>query len=319
MLKLSIIVPIYNVEAYVDRCFYSLCNQNLDKECYEIIAVNDGTPDSSMQIVEKYACAYPNVCIVNQINQGVSVARNNGIRKSTGNYLLFVDPDDWIAPDSLKSIYDYLLSHSDIEVLFLKSICSSNNKERYKWSDKVEVDAIYTGEDLCKYNYIRGSVWGGVYEKDFLLYSNISFPKNIINGEDSIFILLIMMLATKIAFLDLPFYYVYEREGSASRIFTVEKAYKFKENIKYLLSLRKNDLQKYQSYLINLALYSVISVSVNYFVKSGFSNYNLLYDKLNLSEILPIKVVTDYSNLRWKVFLLNNSFRFFCFLKKVKI
>ena len=129
MLKLSIIVPIYNVEAYVDRCFYSLCNQNLDKECYEIVAINDGTPDSSMQIVEKYACAYSNVCIVNQINQGVSVARNNGIKRSTGNYLLFVDPDDWIAPDSLKSIYDYLLSHSDIEVLFLKSICSSNNRE----------------------------------------------------------------------------------------------------------------------------------------------------------------------------------------------
>ncbi len=319
MLKLSIVVPIYNVEAYIDRCFHSLCSQHLDKKYYEIIAVNDGTPDSSMQIVEKYACAYSNICVVNQINQGVSVARNNGIQKSTGNYLLFVDPDDWIAPDSLKSIYDYLLSHSDIEVLFLKSICSSNNRERYKWSDKVDIDAIYTSENLCKYNYIRGSVWGGVYKKDFLLYNNIFFPENITNGEDSIFILLIMMRATKIAFLDLLFYYVYERAGSASRIFTVEKAYKFKENIEYLLLLRKNNLQKYQSYLIDLALYSVISVSVNYFVKSGFSNYNLLYDKLGLSDILPIKVASDYSNLRWKLLLLNNSFRLFCLLKKVKI
>lgn len=319
MLKLSIIVPIYNVEAYIDRCFYSLCNQHLDKKCYEIIAVNDGTPDSSMQIVEKYACAYSNICVVNQINQGVSVARNNGIQKSTGNYLLFVDPDDWIAPDSLKSIYDYLLSYPNVEVLFLKSISSLSSRERYKWSGKVEVGKIYTSEDLCKYNYIRGSVWGGVYKKDFLLCNNISFPKNITNGEDSIFILLIMMMATKISFLDLLFYYVYEREGSASRVFTVEKAYKFKSNIEYLLSLRKDDLQKYQSYLINLSLYSVISVSVNYFVKSGFSNYNLLYDELNLSEILPIKVAFDYSNLRWKTLLLNKSFKLFCILKKMKI
>ena len=87
----SIILPVYNVEDYICRCLESLFDQNLDKELYELIIVNDGTPDDSMKIVDKFKEGHSNIIIHNQENRGVSSARNIGMSLSSGEYLLFVD------------------------------------------------------------------------------------------------------------------------------------------------------------------------------------------------------------------------------------
>ena len=92
MKSLSIIIPIYNVAPYVERCIRSLEDQDIPKDDYEIICINDGSPDNCREIVEQLQQEFSNIILINQENQGVSMARNNGIDLSEGKYLLFVDP-----------------------------------------------------------------------------------------------------------------------------------------------------------------------------------------------------------------------------------
>jgi glycosyltransferase involved in cell wall biosynthesis len=104
MKRLSIIVPIYNVENYVERCLRSLEDQNIPKDSYEIICINDGSPDKCREIIVGLQTEYNNIILIDQENQGVSCARNNGIKNASGKYLLFIDPDDYVDRDCLDGI-----------------------------------------------------------------------------------------------------------------------------------------------------------------------------------------------------------------------
>uniref|UniRef100_UPI0030DB473E glycosyltransferase family 2 protein n=1 Tax=uncultured Imperialibacter sp. TaxID=1672639 RepID=UPI0030DB473E len=103
-MKLSIIVPVYNVEEYLERCVRSLEDQDIPRSDYEIIVVNDGSPDNSKEVVERLQRELSNIILINQENQGVSMARNAGIDRASGEYLVVVDPDDYVAPNSFASI-----------------------------------------------------------------------------------------------------------------------------------------------------------------------------------------------------------------------
>ena len=102
MKRLSIIVPLYNSERYLPKCLDSLLCQDIPDEDYEIILVNDGSPDNSLQIAERYASRHTNIQVLSQPNKGTSGARNTGLRQAGGKYVYFVDPDDYILENSLK-------------------------------------------------------------------------------------------------------------------------------------------------------------------------------------------------------------------------
>ena len=95
-MKLSYIVPVYNVEAYLDKCLQSLYNQSLELVDFEVVIINDGSSDNSLKIIEKYRSLYQNITLIDQENQGLSVARNNGIGQAKGDYILCVDSDDFL-------------------------------------------------------------------------------------------------------------------------------------------------------------------------------------------------------------------------------
>ena len=103
-IKLSIIVPAYKVEAYIEKCIRSLEDQDLPKDEYEIIVINDGSPDRCREIVEELQKEFSNIILINQENQGVSMARNNGIANAQGKYIMPIDPDDYVLPNSFGSI-----------------------------------------------------------------------------------------------------------------------------------------------------------------------------------------------------------------------
>ena len=112
MPKVSVIVPVYNVEKYVDSCLESLVHQEAFSD-YEIIIVNDASTDGSLQICQKYARLYQNITLINlSNNQGVSIARNVGIKHSSGLYLSFVDPDDYVTSDFLSVLYEAAVTNS---------------------------------------------------------------------------------------------------------------------------------------------------------------------------------------------------------------
>ena len=98
-MKLSIIVPVYNVADYLPKCLDSLLVQDLSQNEYEIIVVNDGSTDNSGKIAEEYSKTYSNIILINQENQGLSGARNTGIQNAKGEYVQFVDSDDYLEPN----------------------------------------------------------------------------------------------------------------------------------------------------------------------------------------------------------------------------
>ena len=113
-MTLSIIIPVYKVEKYLRKCLDSCLHQNISKEDYEIICVNDGSPDNSAQILDEYAAKHPNIRVVTQTNQGLSMARNNGLAVAQGDYVWFIDSDDWIEENCLAGICSALKSNPDL-------------------------------------------------------------------------------------------------------------------------------------------------------------------------------------------------------------
>ena len=113
--QLSIIVPVYNVEKYIHTCVESIFKQGLDDECFEVIIVNDGSTDRSMEMIQDIIIQHQNIIIINQEQQGVSVARNNGIETAQGEYIQFVDADDFLIENSLLFLLDKAItSKADI-------------------------------------------------------------------------------------------------------------------------------------------------------------------------------------------------------------
>lgn len=113
--KFSIIVPVYNVEKYLSRCLDSLLSQNYDN--YEIICVNDGSPDKSADVLQMYREKFDNVYVVNQQNQGLGGARNTGLKYASGDYIWFVDSDDWIEQDSLVLLNNYIIKNGSKDMI----------------------------------------------------------------------------------------------------------------------------------------------------------------------------------------------------------
>lgn len=144
--KVSIIVPVYNVEKYIDRCLNSLVNQTLKE--IEIIIVNDNTPDNSMKICEEYAKRDNRIKIYNkEQNEGLGLTRNYGIKKANGEYIAFVDSDDYVDNDFYEKLYNKIIkTNSDI--------CFAEYKRYTSKNDKIVSSKIPFETDIEKTKYV---------------------------------------------------------------------------------------------------------------------------------------------------------------------
>ena len=110
MIQLSIVIPIYNVENYLDTCLSSVMTQDIPLTDYEVILINDGSSDGSLVIAERFAAQYSNVRLISQENRGLSGARNRGIEEAQGEYIWFIDSDDYIEIDCISVLLEYMIS-----------------------------------------------------------------------------------------------------------------------------------------------------------------------------------------------------------------
>lgn len=185
-MDLSIIVPVYNVEEYIRPCIESIFRQGLNEECFEVIIVNDGTKDRSMEVIQDIVEQHKNITITNQENQGVSVARNNGISIAKGKYILMPDPDDILIDNSLKPLLEKALE-TKVDLIVADFIEMTNEKieSGYNYLQKQATDINYTEmtgiqlfmEDL---DPIQSYVWRVLYKREFLQNFHISFFPGII-------------------------------------------------------------------------------------------------------------------------------------------
>jgi len=162
MLKLSIIIPVYNVEKYVEKCLLSCAQQDCGSAIYEIIVVNDGTNDNSLTIVEDVASKYDNIYITSQLNAGLSEARNKGLSLAKGEYVWFVDSDDWIDTNCLTDIMKHL-NGIDVLAMGCRFIINGKPSTEYRVSDE---NAI-SGKILLAKGIIKAAPFY-VYKRSFL-------------------------------------------------------------------------------------------------------------------------------------------------------
>ncbi len=202
-IKVSIVVPVYNVEQFLPDCLDSLTNQTLKD--IEIICVNDGSPDNSLKILEEYAQNDDRVKIITQENQGVSAARNAGLKTAVGEYIGFVDPDDWIDLDFYSKLYDAIQeSNADISVATIMR--KQGNLEKYRvYYEKEEVFAALNDKiiacNLPKCCY----VWNKLYKRE--LVQNRMFERNVY-FEDMLWLPEVLKSSEKLVTVpDVVYYY----------------------------------------------------------------------------------------------------------------
>lgn len=177
MSKISVVVPVYNTEKFLRRCLDSIINQTLRD--IEIICINDGSLDNSLEILQNYAQQDKRIKIINQKNMGVSCARNNGLKQAKGKYISFVDSDDWIDLDFLEKLYNSVEKYgADIAVSGIKRLRS------YKWKYhlKIKNEEITCNTDrkflLCDVPD-KCYVWNKIYRLDKLQLNQIEFEPNV--------------------------------------------------------------------------------------------------------------------------------------------
>lgn len=217
MPKISIIVPIFNVEKYLSRCLDSLLNQTFKD--IEIILVNDGSTDSSLSICKKYAEEDNRIHIINKENGGVSSARNEGIRISSGDYIGFVDPDDWIEIDMYEVLYNRIMyDRSDIAICNYKMVYPQKNEsvvyndfndqiiEKKDITNRLIANLVGPENLNSKSKAFMGSVWRLLIKKSIIKNGNIQFPIGIPLMEDTIFTLTTIVNSTKVSVIKGSYY-----------------------------------------------------------------------------------------------------------------
>lgn len=177
---LSIIVPVYNVAPYIKKCVTSIINQRCPRKDYEVIIVNDGTPDNSIDIISEDIIRYDNITLINKENGGLSSARNTGLKHAKGQYVWFVDSDDYIAEDILIKFFSIFEIQKDIEVFLL---CTDIISEKsVKIVNREFKNDCLSGIDVYKqsYKYPYSAVQFYVYKRSFLERYHLTFTEGII-------------------------------------------------------------------------------------------------------------------------------------------
>lgn len=181
MTKLSIIVPVYNVEKYIRPCFESIFRQGLDEADYEVIIVNDGTKDRSMEMIADIISQHNNITIIDQKNQGLSVARNNGIAKAKGEYIFMPDSDDLLIDNSLPFLLKLALS-SNADLVVADFLKLSDEEVNNLQTDSIKQEEVIkltekTGEELFleDLNPRQCYVWRTLFKLKFIVDNNIKF------------------------------------------------------------------------------------------------------------------------------------------------
>ena len=255
-IKVSVIIPVYNVEKYIRQCLESVINQTLKD--IEIIVVNDGTKDNSMKIVEEYL-SDERIKIINKENGGLSSARNAGMREAQGKYIYFIDSDDFADKEVLSTLYENS-ENEKMDIVF-SNFSYYNDKTKkekrakfiFPFKEKISKGYyyLYNGEEI--------NVWNRLYKKDFLEKYNFQFIEGIIY-EDQDFEFKTIILAEKIKYVaNYGYKYRVEREGSIMSSQKKEKSLKSvqilkREMSKFFSNINLNEFQKIRVYFKLLSL-----------------------------------------------------------------
>lgn len=212
MPDISVIVPAYNAEKYIEKCLDSILAQT--KKEFEIIVVNDGSKDNTLNIINKYQEKYPDIInVIDQHNQGLSMTRNNAIKESKGEYLIFVDSDDFIKPDMLEKLYAKAIL-SGFDVVASDVDCVYPDKSvLIKSGIKQDIAELSLKDRKDLFFGVYPTVWNKIYKREIFDNKDLYFEPNIW-FEDVLFFHKLIPNINSIGFVDESFYQYIQNQGS---------------------------------------------------------------------------------------------------------
>ncbi|GEP50384.1 hypothetical protein FNO01nite_10560 [Flavobacterium noncentrifugens] len=309
----SIVVPVYNVERYLARCLDSLLDQDLQERDYEIVIVNDGSPDKSLDIATHYAQKHQNIKVISQQNQGLSGARNTGIDHASGKYLFFVDSDDYIEKDILK----YLTATADTGMLdflgFDLVMTRESNLSVKSELPSAENLKIYNGCDyIAQYNYPNNAVWYLV-NTQFLKEMNLRFePGRLV--EDGMFTTELLLRCQRAAYVKVSVYRYFVNDNS---IMTIrDRKHLEKMNNDFLFVIKKfsglvalanekkaneNAIRRLKARQESYAFFLFVRLVKS---KMPYREFRKIIDEMRVLKVYPIRnfIGTDYCSPKEKLF-----------------
>lgn len=305
---ISIIVPVYNVEPYLNKCLDSIVNQTYKK--LEIILIDDGSTDNSGLICDEYASKDNRIIVVHQKNKGLSAARNVGLNIAKGDYIAFVDSDDFIEKDMYFTMYNVMnKNYADVCVCNYIKNTNFETKKIYSEIFKILTSKQAIKQLLLSYTKLRKkptieyAVWNKLYRKE--IFENVMFPVGK-KYEDQFITLLILDKIDKIVWIDADYYNYVQRKNSITK--TRNDIVKLKDLVKTLIRQRKFIKSHYKDiYVIweNRELLEKLSI-LKYFItlpyettirNKNFLKYIIKSLKIDLLNILKSKYISNINKI----------------------
>lgn len=209
----SIIVPVYNVENYLKKSLDSLKNQTYEN--IEIVLIDDGSKDNSGLICDEYAKSDDRFCVFHKENEGVSSARNIGIEKAQGDYIMFLDADDWFEKNAVGKLVDVIEKENVDVVLFEYSVDYDDGKSKVNLHKDIEGTISIENAIMYSITPLNRFLWSKIYRADIV--KNVRFDKSLHLGEDTVFACQAMLQGNSAYFLAEPLYHYIQSASSATR------------------------------------------------------------------------------------------------------
>lgn len=330
----SVILPCYKVEKYFARCIESLIAQDIPQDEYEIICVNDCSPDNTRNVIESYQSRYPNIILINHsINQTAGGARNTGIKHASGEYLWFVDPDDEVEPDSLRRLYELAEKNSLDCLLFGFTVFDEQGSisatVKRPLTTQVQegvayVERFFPGKlsELCMMVNV-------LYRRKYLLDNRILFPC-IKASQDVVFAWDALLNASRVLSVDDVVYIVHKRpESTTGRVGRNNADMIFSRTVLFpcvvnqirrscFSGVIRNDLEKNIKWCVNDALYS-LSIADRVERKNYYGFIRLRKDEIHSLEKYMSRTTRWLLTVSPPFFIWNVEIFIFQFIKKIKM
>jgi len=287
--KISVIVPIYNVEKYLNKCIESIINQTYSE--LEILLMDDGATDNSGKICDKYAEIDNRIKVIHKVNEGVSRTKNLGMEISTGKYIAFVDGDDSIEPDYFELLYNNIISKSaDISILSYNVVREDGSHIEGAVAENNLKDSevvVYEGEDIIKELLKQKTIKNFVcklYKREVLT----DFPVDI-NYEDIVFSFEVMNMAKKVVYMNARKYNYLKRRGSITAIVSEKNLNDFANAIYN----RYEVVNEQHPNLLKYNMYAFLESTVALSIKNVISGRQ--YESINESVNKYIDIIKNYA------------------------
>ena len=289
-IKISVIVPVYKVpESYLKKCIESLIQQSL--KSIEIILIDDETPDNGGKICDEYAEKHENIKVIHQKNQGVSVARNSGIEIAKGEWIAFVDSDDWVEENMFAKLYE-VTQKTDAEIIICSTYVNYEEKQiensffncntrKFIGKEKEEVQLQLIAKGINDYfppEVGCGVPWAKLYKKEFIEKKKLRFIPNLVRMQDNIFNLYAFEEANAILYVN-EFLYHYRKSNESACNKYNEKVIEYFEKVNRETEIFINKYNKSEIFKKALDIKIVMSFhsyfSLNFFNKQNNKKYTI--------------------------------------------